>query len=81
MTVKNLCEIESEIINSVKYGQEIPDKTNEWTTKYIGTDYSYKHEIVWKNAIGFLIMHICCLWGFALLITGQIKLLTVIWGK
>lgn len=49
--------------------------------KNIGTDYTYKHEVVWKNAIGFLILHFFALWGFFLFITGCVKLVTVIWGK
>ncbi|KAJ8985371.1 hypothetical protein NQ317_008405 [Molorchus minor] len=29
----------------------------------IGTDYSFKRKIVWKNAIGFLILHLAALYG------------------
>lgn len=29
----------------------------------IGTDFSFKREIVWKNAIGFLILHLCAAVG------------------
>ncbi|XP_026330488.1 (11Z)-hexadec-11-enoyl-CoA conjugase-like, partial [Hyposmocoma kahamanoa] len=45
----------------------------------IGTDYSYKHEIVWINAIGFLILHILGLWGLAIALTGGITFKTFIW--
>ncbi|XP_028026222.1 acyl-CoA desaturase-like [Bombyx mandarina] len=49
------------------------------STKYIGTDYSYKHQIVWKNAIGFLILHLLALWGVILIVTGNIALKTFLW--
>lgn len=29
----------------------------------IGTDFNYKRQIVWPNAIGFLILHLCALVG------------------
>ncbi|KAJ8718941.1 hypothetical protein PYW07_016497 [Mythimna separata] len=48
-------------------------------TRYIGTDYSYKHQIVWKNAIGFLILHVFALWGLALVITGTVSWKTSLW--
>ncbi|XP_053605580.1 acyl-CoA Delta-9 desaturase-like [Plodia interpunctella] len=48
-------------------------------SQYIGTDYKYKHEIVWKNAIGFLILHILGIWGFVVMLTGQINLKTFLW--
>ncbi|KAJ8718946.1 hypothetical protein PYW07_016502 [Mythimna separata] len=47
--------------------------------KVIGTDYSYKHKIVWKNAIGFLIMHLLALWGLILIFTGYVKWQTILW--
>lgn len=49
--------------------------------KCFGTDYAYKHEIVWKNAIGFLILHLLGLWGLAIFLTGGIMLKTFIWCK
>lgn len=49
--------------------------------KSIGTDYSYQHKIVWKNAIGFLILHILALWGLGILITGGVSFKTFIWSK
>lgn len=50
-------------------------------TKYIGTDYNYRHKIVWKNAIGFLILHLLALWGFGIVFTGGITWKTFIWSK
>lgn len=49
--------------------------------KVIGTDYSYKHKIVWKNAIGFLIMHLLAAWGVGLILTGYVKWQTILWSK
>lgn len=49
--------------------------------KPVGTDYSYKREIVWKNVIGFLILHLLGLWGLAIALTGGISLKTLIWCK
>lgn len=49
--------------------------------KVIGTDYSYKHKIVWRNAIGFAIMHLLALWGVVLFLTGHVKWQTIVWSK
>ncbi|CAB3235480.1 unnamed protein product [Arctia plantaginis] len=55
------------------------EKEKSPITKYIGTDYSYTHEIVWQNAIGFLILHLLGIWGTVLLFSGKIYLSTFIW--
>ncbi|XP_073952515.1 acyl-CoA Delta-9 desaturase-like [Choristoneura fumiferana] len=47
--------------------------------KTIGTDYSYHHEIVWKNAIGFLILHLFALWGLGVMVTGGVCFKTMLW--
>nr|XP_049692882.1 acyl-CoA Delta-9 desaturase-like [Helicoverpa armigera] len=48
--------------------------------KNIGTDYSYKHTVVWKNVIGFVILHVLALWGLLILVTGGIGINTFIWA-
>lgn len=47
----------------------------------IGTDFSYKREIVWPNAIGFLALHICALIGVLLVMFGYSNYKTVIYSK
>lgn len=47
--------------------------------KEIGTDYTFKRKIVWFNAIGFLIMHLCALYGYYL--CSQTKWKTFVWSK
>ncbi|XP_049692880.2 acyl-CoA Delta-9 desaturase [Helicoverpa armigera] len=47
--------------------------------KNIGTDYSYKHTVVWQNVIGFVILHVLALWGLLILVTGGIGINTFIW--
>lgn len=32
----------------------------------IGTDYNFKHKVVWFNAIGFLVLHLAALYGIYL---------------
>ncbi|CAH0399119.1 unnamed protein product [Chilo suppressalis] len=49
------------------------------STFIIGTDPSYKHEVVWRNAIGFLILHLLALWGTIIMFTGGVHLKTFIW--
>lgn len=49
--------------------------------KYIGTDYSYKHKIVWKNVIGFIILHVFAIWGLGLMLTGTVSWKTSLWSK
>lgn len=45
----------------------------------IGTDFNFKREIVWKNAIGFLMLHICALIGIIIALMGYAKLYTVLY--
>ena len=47
----------------------------------IGTDYNFKREIVWFNAIGFLILHICGCYGIYLMFSGQAKIWTTIYSE
>lgn len=49
--------------------------------KNIGTDYSYKHQVVWKNAIGFFILHLLGIWGHLIVFTGGIYWQTFMWSK
>ncbi|XP_064072606.1 acyl-CoA Delta-9 desaturase-like [Vanessa tameamea] len=63
----------------MKPESEINDNKNIIMTKKIGTDYSYKHKIVWKNAIGFMFLHTLALWGLWLFATGSIKFTTYLW--
>ncbi|XP_013193953.1 acyl-CoA Delta-9 desaturase-like [Amyelois transitella] len=46
----------------------------------IGTDFTYKHEIVWINAILLMTLNIFGLWGLLRLITGKNYLKTFLWG-
>lgn len=45
----------------------------------IGTDFNFKREIVWKNAIGFLLLHICAVIGLFLSLLGYAKFYTVLY--
>lgn len=45
----------------------------------IGTDLSFKREIVWKNAIGFLILHLMAVYGFFLAFSAYST--TIWWSK
>lgn len=47
----------------------------------IGTDFSYKRVIVWPNAIGFLALHLCALFGVLLTMFGYTNYKTVIYSK
>ncbi|XP_035441200.2 acyl-CoA Delta-9 desaturase-like [Spodoptera frugiperda] len=68
----------NDLKNPMKDGNVNKEETME-IPKVIGTDYSYKHTIVWKNAIGFLIMHILALWGVGLLFAGYMKWQSLVW--
>lgn len=48
--------------------------------KEIGTDYTFKRQIVWFNAIGFLVLHLCALYGVFLMFAGHAKIWTTIYG-
>lgn len=45
----------------------------------IGTDFSYKRQVVWSNAIGFLVLHLCAVIGIVLVIIGFADYRTVIY--
>lgn len=45
----------------------------------IGTDFNFKREIVWKNAIGFLMLHICAAIGVGIALLGYAKLYTLLY--
>lgn len=45
----------------------------------IGTDYDFKRDIVWKNALGFLALHLAGLYGLYLLF--HVQRATVLWSK
>ncbi|CAG9579878.1 unnamed protein product [Danaus chrysippus] len=64
----------------VKISKERYTNFDNDTLKKFGTDYSYKHQIVWKNAIGFFILHILGIWGHFIVFTGGIYWQTFIWG-
>lgn len=49
--------------------------------KEIGTDYNFKREIVWFNAIGFLVLHCCGVYGVFLMFGGYAKIWTTIYCK
>lgn len=47
----------------------------------IGTDFNFKRQIVWKNAIGFLMLHICALIGVFVALLGYARIYTVLYCK
>lgn len=47
----------------------------------IGTDFNYKRQIVWPNAIGFIALHICALVGILMTMLGYSNYKTVIYSK
>lgn len=49
--------------------------------KEIGTDYDFKRKIVWFNAIGFLVLHLCGVYGVYLMFSGHAKIWTTIYCK
>ncbi|XP_026471655.1 acyl-CoA desaturase-like [Ctenocephalides felis] len=45
----------------------------------IGTDYNYKHKIVWFNTIGFLYLHLLAIYGIYRGLTGAAYFSTIAW--
>ncbi|XP_072949818.1 acyl-CoA Delta-9 desaturase-like [Epargyreus clarus] len=72
-------EYDSKAVENLKQSYWTENKNFVLTAKQIGTDYDYKHELVWKNVIGFIILHTLALWGFFIVITGGIKFETYLW--
>lgn len=46
----------------------------------IGTDYSFKRQIVWKNVLGFIVLHLSALYGLYLA-CFKASALTFFYGK
>ncbi|KAG4074343.1 hypothetical protein HA402_008752 [Bradysia odoriphaga] len=46
----------------------------------IGTDFNFKREIVWPNAIGFLLLHLCALVGVVITLLGMVDIRTTLYG-
>lgn len=47
----------------------------------IGTDFNFKREIVWKNAIGFLALHICAVIGIVMGLLGYAKFYSLLYSE
>ncbi|CAH0723843.1 unnamed protein product, partial [Brenthis ino] len=67
-------EIQSDI-------SDIIDKKDLIKIESIGTDYSYKHEIVWEYAIPILLLllHVLAVWGLFILINEGISYKLALW--
>lgn len=46
----------------------------------IGTDYTFKRQIVWKNVLGFIVLHIAAVYGLYLALF-KAKPFMVFYGK
>lgn len=55
--------------------EEILEKKTETAVK------PFKSYIVWKNLIGFAILHLACLYGFVLILLGQVMVATLAWSE
>lgn len=47
----------------------------------IGTDFAFKRKVVWKNALGFLILHTLAVVGIALVCCGYTRFYTVLYSE
>lgn len=47
----------------------------------IGTDFNFKRQVVWPNAIGFIVLHLCALVGVLLVMFGFVRFYTVLYSK
>lgn len=45
----------------------------------IGTDFNFKRKVVWKNTIGFLLLHICAVIGVVIAARGHAKGYTLLY--
>jgi len=67
-TVSCLFDMESNDVHD-------PDKPTEQTTKRV-----MRRQIVWRNAVGFLFLHLAALYGLYVSVTSA-KILTWVYGK
>lgn len=47
----------------------------------IGTDFNFKREVVWPNAIGFFVLHLCALIGVVITLLRMVDIRTTLYGK
>lgn len=76
-----VCDVQGNFDKTGAYNKSDKPEDTLPPSKYIGTDYAYKHKVVWKNAIGFLILHMLALWGLVIMLTGQLNLYTYLWSE
>ncbi|KAI5642889.1 fatty acid desaturase domain-containing protein [Phthorimaea operculella] len=69
-----------EIIEARNIKSKVFDKDCCIVTKDLGTDFTYKHEIIWTNAFFLGLIHVLGLWGLKILLTGGIGWKSFIWA-
>lgn len=47
----------------------------------VGTDFSYKHEIVWRNVAVFIILHLIGFYSLIHILAGKISLSLMLFSK
>lgn len=62
-------------------GSQKPILPPTQTATEVGTDFNFKREIVWKNAIGFLLLHMIGAVGGLMMITGYCDIRTSIYSE
>lgn len=75
-TLADLRTHDDELQKLKEIGSHLPILPTE-----VGTDFSFKREIVWKNAIGFLLLHLIGAVGGLMMITGFCDIRTSIFSK
>lgn len=76
----------SEYLLYHKYLYSLPDLSHHDTNHQVAikppSTYSYKWEdVVWRNVIAFIYLHVSSFYGMYLIATGQVKLSTFIFGE
>lgn len=70
--MKNNIKKSEEILNGKRIRIPIID---------VGTDFNYKHKIVWLNVAVFIILHLIGFYSLVHIVTGKISLLLGLFSK
>lgn len=72
VTMKNIVKKTEEIVTEKGFHKPKVD---------LGTDFSYKHEIVWRNVAVFIILHLIGFYSLIYIFTGKISLPLILFSK
>uniref|UniRef100_A0A1B0CZP4 Fatty acid desaturase domain-containing protein n=1 Tax=Phlebotomus papatasi TaxID=29031 RepID=A0A1B0CZP4_PHLPP len=73
-------EMQPDLADTLSGQDEISNRSGDaFSVQEFGTDFKFKHKIVWENALAFLVFHIVGLIGLVEVLTLRVSFLTTIY--